>query len=82
MTFTNAQNMLTLDELMGEVNSGPEKCLEKLTKQVHGMTQKEKLVWLHVCEREQGCLVLLIWSVTLVIVNTVFKTLSSVNDRC
>jgi hypothetical protein len=56
--------MLTLDELMGEVNSGPEKCLGKLTKQVHGTTQKEKLVWLHVCENEQGfvvCVVSLWW---------------------
>jgi protein subunit release factor B len=52
MAFTNAQKVLTLDELMGEVNSGPEKCLEKLTKQVHGTIQKEKLVWLHVCEKE------------------------------
>jgi two-component SAPR family response regulator len=54
-TFTNTQKVLTLDELMGEVNSGLEKCLEKLTEQVHGTTQKEKLVWLHVCEEEQGC---------------------------
>lgn len=45
---------------MGEVNSGPEKCLESLTKQVHGTTQKEKLVGLHVCEKEQGCVVYVI----------------------
>lgn len=40
---------------MREVNSGPEKCLEKLTKQVHGITEKGKLVWLHVYEKEQNC---------------------------
>jgi hypothetical protein len=31
-TYANAQKVLTSDELMGEVNIGPEKCLERLTK--------------------------------------------------
>jgi hypothetical protein len=46
---------------MREVNSGPEKCLEKLIKQVHGTTQKEKLVCLHVYEKEQNCAVCVVF---------------------